>query len=98
MEPKNNIEQNFSILSSLLYLKKELKSAGFEQAEALISGAYYAFFEDLKSQNILGDDINEIKTIVETIEHMPANELKKIIGILELYETYNHPQARKKLN
>ena len=86
MELDNKIEQNFALLSSLLYLRVELRNAGFEQTETIIGAANNAFFEDLEQQNMLDDNTKSIKLFLEKIENMGPRKLGELLKLIELLQ------------
>lgn len=98
MACKGDVEQKLSILFSLLYLRDELRSEGFERTQNLLGCASYTFFEDLESQVKLGADIARIRDFLEHIETMDPNMIEKALSLIEPYEPENDNARSKPKN
>lgn len=95
MEDKSQLDQNLSILSSILYLRSELKSAGFDRVETLLGYASYLFFEELDAQEKLTDDIVITRDILSQVEKMPAHKIKEALRMIQVYNPLNDNKPPK---
>lgn len=84
-------EKDSGLLFSILYLWLELKKQGFGQTTDILRDAVDTFFEEMRTKGKLSDDYEAIRSLLEKILLLNAQEIEDYINYaastgLEAYE------------